>query len=108
MPATSSRKNHSRSPSMMTHHHIMKNYHQYLQTGPDRVSPFVALASFPDACASQVSIELGVKGPSFSIATACSSASDAIGYAWDAIRSNVVDFIIMKDGPWNKPYFRCV
>jgi len=81
--------------AMAGHHHIMKNYHQYLQTGPDRVSPFVALASFPDACASQVSIELGVKGPSFSIATACSSASDAIGYAWDAIRSNVVDFIIM-------------
>ena len=81
--------------AMAGHGHIMKNYEEFLKTGPSRVSPLVALASFPDACTSQVSIELGVTGPSFSIATACSSASDAIGYAWDAIRSNEVDFIIM-------------
>lgn len=81
--------------AMAGHGYIMKQYEEYLKTGPSRVSPFVALASFPDACASQVSIELGVTGPSFSIATACSSASDAIGYAWEAIRSNTVDFIIM-------------
>ncbi|MBI4000071.1 MAG: beta-ketoacyl-ACP synthase II [Candidatus Omnitrophica bacterium] len=81
--------------AMAGHGYIMKHYEEFLKTGPSRVSPFVALASFPDACASQVSIELGVTGPSFSIATACSSASDAIGYAWEAIRSNTVDFIIM-------------
>jgi 3-oxoacyl-[acyl-carrier-protein] synthase II len=81
--------------AMAGHGHIMKNYEEYLKTGPHKVSPFVALASFPDACASQVSIELGITGPSFSLATACSSASDAIGYAWEAIRSNTVDFIIM-------------
>ncbi|MBI1978074.1 MAG: beta-ketoacyl-ACP synthase II [Candidatus Omnitrophica bacterium] len=81
--------------AMAGHGYIMKHYEEFLKTGPNRVSPFIALASFPDACASQVSIELGVTGPSFSIATACSSASDAIGYAWEAIRSNTVDFIIM-------------
>lgn len=81
--------------AMAGHGYIMDAYECYLKSGPSRVSPFVALASFPDACASQVSIELGVTGPSFSIATACSSASDAIGYAWEAIRSNTVDFIIM-------------
>lgn len=81
--------------AMAGHGYIMKHYKEFLTTGPSRVSPFIALASFPDACASQVSIELGVTGPSFSIATACSSASDAIGYAWEAIRSRTVDFIIM-------------
>ncbi|OGX05473.1 MAG: beta-ketoacyl-[acyl-carrier-protein] synthase II [Omnitrophica bacterium RIFCSPLOWO2_12_FULL_50_11] len=81
--------------AMAGHGYIMKHYKEFLKTGPSRVSPFIALASFPDACASQVSIELGVTGPSFSIATACSSASDAIGYAWEAIRSRTVDFIIM-------------
>ncbi len=81
--------------AMAGHGYIMNHYAEYLKTGPSRVSPFTALASFPDACASQVSIALGVTGPSFSIATACSSASDAIGYAWEAIRSNTVDFIIM-------------
>lgn len=48
-----------------------------MQKGPMRLNPFTALASFPDACAGNVSIELGLKGPSFSLATACSSASDA-------------------------------
>jgi len=36
-----------------------------------------------------------VTGPSFSLATACSSASDAVGYALEAIRSGTVDFFIM-------------
>lgn len=65
------------------------------QKGPMRLNPFTALASFPDACAGNVSIELGLKGPSFSLATACSSASDACGYAFDAIRSGALDFLIM-------------
>jgi 3-oxoacyl-[acyl-carrier-protein] synthase II len=65
------------------------------QKGPMRLNPFTALASFPDACAGNVSIELGLKGPSFSLATACSSASDACGYAFDAIRSGDLDFLIM-------------
>ena len=34
-------------------------------------------------------------GPSFSIATACSSASDACGYAFEAIRRGSVDFLLM-------------
>lgn len=63
--------------------------------GPMRLNPFTALASFPDACAGNVSIELGLKGPSFSLATACSSASDACGYAFDAIRTGSLDFLIM-------------
>ncbi|MBU9888734.1 MAG: beta-ketoacyl-ACP synthase II [Candidatus Omnitrophica bacterium] len=66
-----------------------------MQKGPMRINPFTALASFPDACAGNVSIELGVTGPSFSMATACSSASDACGYAFDAIRSGELDFLIM-------------
>ncbi|HNX69156.1 MAG TPA: beta-ketoacyl-ACP synthase II [Candidatus Omnitrophota bacterium] len=66
-----------------------------MQKGPMRINPFTALASFPDACAGNVSIELGVRGPSFSLATACSSASDACGYAFAAIRSGELDFLIM-------------
>ena len=42
--------------------------------GPMKISPFTALNSFPDACASQVAIELGIQGPSFAVSTACSSA----------------------------------
>ncbi len=81
--------------AMAGHGHILEQYDDYLKKGPDRVNPFTTLASFPDACASNISIELGITGPSFSMATACSSASDAVGYAFDAIMSHAVDFLVM-------------
>ncbi|MDD5217765.1 MAG: beta-ketoacyl-ACP synthase II [Candidatus Omnitrophica bacterium] len=81
--------------AMAGHGYILEQHKTLMEKGPMRINPFTALASFPDACASNVSIELGVKGPSFSIATACSSASDACGYATDAIRSGTVDFLLM-------------
>ncbi len=81
--------------AMAGHGHILEQHSHYLKHGPDRVNPFTTLASFPDACASNISIDLGITGPSFSIATACSSASDAAGYAFDAIMSNTVDFLLM-------------
>ena len=81
--------------AMAGHGHILEQHMDYLKKGPDRVNPFTTLASFPDACASNISIDLGITGPSFSIATACSSASDAVGYAFDAIMSHTVDFLIM-------------
>jgi len=75
--------------------YILEQHDILRERGPMRLNPFTALASFPDACAGNVSIELGVTGPSFSLATACSSASDACGYAFDAIRSGRLDFLIM-------------
>jgi 3-oxoacyl-[acyl-carrier-protein] synthase II len=81
--------------AMAGHGYILNQHKTLMEKGPMRINPFTALASFPDACASNVSIELGVTGPSFSIATACSSASDAGGYAFEAIRSGAMDFLIM-------------
>jgi 3-oxoacyl-[acyl-carrier-protein] synthase II len=81
--------------AMAGHGYILEQHTTLMERGPMRINPFTALASFPDACASNVSIELGVTGPSFSIATACSSASDACGYAFEAIRSGTLDFLIM-------------
>ncbi len=75
--------------------YILEQHKVLMEKGPMRINPFTALAAFPDACTSNVSIELGVTGPSFSIATACSSANDACGYAFDAIRSGALDFLIM-------------
>lgn len=81
--------------AMAGHGYILNQHKTLMEKGPMRINPFTALASFPDACASNISIELGVTGPSFSIATACSSASDAGGYAFEAIRSGAMNFLIM-------------
>lgn len=81
--------------AMAGHGYILNQHITLREKGPMRINPFTALAAFPDACASNVSIELGVSGPSFSISTACSSASDAGGYAFEAIRSGAMDFLVM-------------
>ncbi len=74
--------------------YILEQHDVFIDSGPMRISPFTALASFPDACASQVSMFLGLKGPSYALSTACSSASDALGAAVEAIELNHQDVIL--------------
>ncbi|MFC1930933.1 beta-ketoacyl-ACP synthase II [Chloroflexota bacterium] len=57
-----------------------------LEKGPDRVSPFLAPMMIADIAAAQVSIALGVRGPTFCTTSACSSGSDAIGAAYEIIK----------------------
>ncbi len=81
--------------AMAGHGKILEQHDVFIKKGPMKIDTFTAIASFPDAPSSQISIELGINGPSFSIATACSSASDAIGYAFNAIRNKDLDTVIM-------------
>lgn len=81
--------------AMAGHGKILEQHKVFIEKGPMRIDTFTAIASFPDAPSSQISIELGINGPSFSMATACSSASDAIGYAFNAIRNKALDIVIM-------------
>jgi 3-oxoacyl-[acyl-carrier-protein] synthase II len=89
--------------AMAGHGMILEQHDVFRDKGPMKIYTFTAIASFPDAPSSQISIELGIKGPSFSIATACSSASDAIGYAFNAIRNKKLDIVIM--GGADSPIF---
>ncbi len=81
--------------AMAGHAFILEQADVYRKKGPMKINPFTALTVFPDAPASFISIELGLHGPSFSLATACSSALDAVGYAFNAIRRNELDIILM-------------
>ncbi len=60
----------------------------------DGTDPSVGLMAFPEACASQISIELGIYGPSLTFAETCSSALDSIGHAYKAIRYGELDVVI--------------
>ena len=81
--------------AMAGHAFILEQHDVYKEKGPMRINPFTALTVFPDAPASFISIDLGIHGPSFSLATACSSALDAVGYAFNAIRKRELDVILM-------------
>ncbi|MBI4304519.1 MAG: beta-ketoacyl-ACP synthase II [Chloroflexi bacterium] len=57
-----------------------------IQSGPDRVSPFMAPMMISDMAAAQVSIILGIKGPNLCTTSACSSSADALGVACELVR----------------------
>jgi len=57
-----------------------------LDKGPDRVSPFLIPMMMPNIASAQASIVLGAKGPNLCSTSACSSGSDAIGFAYETIK----------------------
>ena len=56
-----------------------------------RPHPLTILRTIPNAAASHVSIRHGLTGPSFAIASACSSAAHSIGVCAQLIRSGMAD-----------------
>jgi len=66
----------------------------FSEQGPRRVTPFIIPKFMSNGAAGMVSIKNGFKGPTFSIASACASGSDAIGQAATMIRSGAVDVAV--------------
>ncbi len=59
-----------------------------------RVHPFTVPRIMPNAPASHISIEFGIRGPCFCVASACASANHAIGQAMHMVRSGMVDVAV--------------
>ncbi|MDR3422778.1 MAG: beta-ketoacyl-[acyl-carrier-protein] synthase family protein [Xanthobacteraceae bacterium] len=64
-------------------------YKVYGQKSP-RLHPLTIPRLMSNAAVSQVSMDLGIKGPSFTVASACSSGTHAIGQAFQMVRSGQV------------------
>ncbi len=62
--------------------------------GPRRVSPFFVPKMIANIAAGQISIKFGLKGPNYTVVSACSSASDAIGQAFRKIQYGETDVMI--------------
>ncbi|MEU1028297.1 beta-ketoacyl-[acyl-carrier-protein] synthase family protein [Streptomyces mirabilis] len=61
---------------------------------PERVSPLALPRSVPSMAAGEVAIDLGVRGPNFTTASACASGATAIGVARDLLRSGTCDIVL--------------
>jgi len=59
--------------------------------GPRRVSPFLIPMLMANGAAGLAAIDHGIKGPCFSVASACASGADGIGMAWMMLRAGVLD-----------------
>lgn len=68
-------------------------YRKYLDpnAGVSRLPPLTAPLSLNNEASANVSMYFGIKGPSWTISTACASGSDAIGLGMDMIRSGRID-----------------
>jgi len=65
-----------------------------LNRGPSRVSPFLVPMMISDMGAGRVSIEYGLKGPNFSVVSACASGGHSLGEAFLGIKAGMMDIAI--------------
>ncbi|NCO85699.1 MAG: beta-ketoacyl-[acyl-carrier-protein] synthase family protein [Rhodobacterales bacterium] len=71
-----------------------ENYRTVYEEGKNRVHPFVVPKLMNNAAASHVSMEYNLKGPAFTVATACASSNHAMGLAFQMIRSGMCDVML--------------
>lgn len=72
---------------------IERENENLLKKGPDRISPFYIPMSICNMAAGNVAIELGAKGESVSMITACASGTHSIGEAYRIIKHGYEDVI---------------
>ncbi|MCZ6815858.1 MAG: beta-ketoacyl-ACP synthase II [Planctomycetota bacterium] len=65
-----------------------------MNKGPDRVSAFTIPKLMVNAASGNISILVQAQGPNTAVATACASATHAMGDALSTIRSNLADVMI--------------
>ncbi|SDI47920.1 beta-ketoacyl-[acyl-carrier-protein] synthase family protein [Aliiruegeria lutimaris] len=70
------------------------NYRTVYEEGKNRVHPFVVPKLMNNAAASHVSMEFNLKGPTFTVATACASSNHAMGQAFNLIRCGMAEVMI--------------
>src|SRR5437868_11312059 len=76
-----------------------RQYKQYYDRGDHeaayrKVSPYSIVASFVGMLSSEINMRYQIHGCSHVVSTGCTSSSDAMGYAWNAIRLGQFDAII--------------
>jgi len=71
-----------------------ENYRSVYVEGKNRVHPFVVPKLMNNAAASHVSMAYNLKGPSFTVASACASSNHAMGQAYMLVRSGMATAMV--------------
>ncbi|MEO1639801.1 MAG: beta-ketoacyl-[acyl-carrier-protein] synthase family protein [Pseudomonadota bacterium] len=71
-----------------------ENYRAVYEAGKNRVHPFIVPKLMNNAAASHVSMEWNLRGPSFTVATACASSNHAMGQAFNMVRCGMADVMV--------------
>ena len=73
---------------------LEKGFEDLYVAGRGRVHPLTIPKTMANAGASQISMDLHLSGPTFTISTACSSSNHAIGQAFRLVRDGDVDLAV--------------
>ena len=71
-----------------------ESYYRLYALNAARLRPMTVPRLMVNAAGSQVSIDLGLKGPAWTVASACASATHAIGQAFHLVRSGQVQVAV--------------
>jgi nodulation protein E len=70
------------------------NYRSVYEDGKNRVHPFVVPKLMNNAAASHVSMAYNLKGPTFTVSTACASSNHAMAQAFNMVRSGMAPVMV--------------
>lgn len=73
---------------------IEQQHTTLFERGPRRVSPFMIPKLMVNAASGNISVRWLLKGPNSAVATACASATNAIGDAFRLIQNDVTDVMV--------------
>lgn len=73
---------------------LTAQHRRLLDGGPGRVRPYLSIAMPVNMAGGQVAIRHGLRGPTFSVVSACASAADALGVALDLLRAGRADVVV--------------
>ncbi len=73
---------------------IEREYPKLLEKGPSRLNPILIPLMISNMAAGNVSIQLGLKGKSLNVVTACATGTHSIGEAFRSIQYNDADVIV--------------
>jgi 3-oxoacyl-[acyl-carrier-protein] synthase II len=73
----------------------LEKYHgAYVEGGPRKISPFLIPAMISNLGPGNIAIRFGLKGPNYTITSACTSSTHAIGESWRMIANGLQDIVI--------------
>lgn len=73
---------------------IEEQHTKLMSRGPSRISPFFIPSVITNLASGQISIQFGLKGPNFSITSACATGGHSIGEAARAIQLGACDYVL--------------
>ncbi|VAX39646.1 3-oxoacyl-[acyl-carrier-protein] synthase, KASII, partial [hydrothermal vent metagenome] len=73
---------------------IEMQHNKLFDRGPMRTSPFMIPKLMINAGSGNISVRWGLRGPSLAVASACASATNAIGDSFNIIKNNMADVMV--------------